>query len=223
MAVLAPFLKHQFSDGDGVPLVGGKLYSYAAGTSTPLTTYTDVDALVPNANPIILDGNGECDLWLTNGSYKFIMTDSADVTQWTVDNVVITNSTGTTDALAVKYTKTHTDFQAAALSTAIELFSLPAKTFIKTIIFKHSTAFLGTGITNLYISVGISGSPNLFVDNFDVMAAVADQTFELADVQYLGSFSTATSIILTATAVGANLDQSTAGAIEVHVDSKAMS
>jgi hypothetical protein len=224
MAVLAPVLKHQFSDANGDPLVGGKLYSYSAGTSTPITTYTDEDALVPNANPIILDGNGECDLWLTDGNYKFVLKDSADVTQWTVDQILISNSSGAaSEVLTTKYEKTHTNFQAAALTNGITAFSLPAKTIINAIVIKHSVAFAGTSITSYKISVGITGSPDLFIDNFDVLTTVADQTFEIADLKYVGSFSSATNIILTATAVGANLDQSTIGTMEIHVDTRAMS
>lgn len=80
--------KARFFDANGDPLSGGKLYSYAAGTSTPLDTYTTRDGSVANANPVILDANGEADIWATDGVlYKFILKNSADVTQWTVDNV----------------------------------------------------------------------------------------------------------------------------------------
>lgn len=87
MAILAPVLKQRFFTAAGVPLAGGKLHTYAAGTTTPLATYTDYGGASANANPVILDANGECDVWLGSLSYKFVLTDSADVTQWTVDNV----------------------------------------------------------------------------------------------------------------------------------------
>lgn len=102
MAQLAPVLKHRFLDSNGQPLVGGKLYSYQAGTLTPQATYTDQGAATPNANPVILDSDGECDLWLDQTiSYKFILKDSDDVTQWTVDNVIgiLTDDAVTTDSL----------------------------------------------------------------------------------------------------------------------------
>ena len=86
MANLAPVFKQQFFDSNGDPLVGGKLYSYAAGTTTPKGTFKDRDAAVANTNPIILDARGECDVWIY-GSYKFVLKDSNDVTQWTVDKV----------------------------------------------------------------------------------------------------------------------------------------
>ena len=69
------------------PLNGGKLYSYVAGTSTPLATYTDSTLSVANANPTILDSSGTAAIWIGTSSYKFILKDSLDVTIWTADNV----------------------------------------------------------------------------------------------------------------------------------------
>jgi hypothetical protein len=80
--------KARFFDSNGDPLAGGKLYSYAAGTSTPLATYTTEAGSVANANPVILNANGEADVWTTQGvNYKFELRNSANVVQWTVDNV----------------------------------------------------------------------------------------------------------------------------------------
>jgi hypothetical protein len=84
---IAPVPKLQFFDANGEPLVGGKLYSYAAGTTTPQTTYTDYGGLTPNANPVILDSRGEASVWLGTALYKFKLTTSTDVEVWTVDNV----------------------------------------------------------------------------------------------------------------------------------------
>jgi len=75
-------------DDNGDPLSGGLLYTYAAGSSTPLSTYTTRAGNVANANPVVLDANGEADVWVTPGvSYKFELRDSAGVVRWTVDNV----------------------------------------------------------------------------------------------------------------------------------------
>lgn len=88
MAKLVPYVKQQFFDNNGDPLVGGKIYSYQAGTSTPLDTYTDQGGLTANANPVILDGSGEASIWMaTTQSYKFVIKDSSDVTLKTIDNV----------------------------------------------------------------------------------------------------------------------------------------
>jgi hypothetical protein len=88
MAVLAPQPKAQFFDANGSPLVGGKVFTYAAGTTTPLATYTDASAATPNTNPVILDSRGECNLWFSNAtSYKVVLKSATDELQWTVDNI----------------------------------------------------------------------------------------------------------------------------------------
>ena len=87
MAMLTPSPKMQFFDANGNPLVGGKLYTYAAGTNTPLATYTDAGGATPNANPVILDSRGEANVWLGVTQYKFTLKDSLDNLIWTVDNL----------------------------------------------------------------------------------------------------------------------------------------
>ena len=85
----------------GQPLAGGKLNTYQAGSSTPLATYTDVNGLIPNLNPVILgtDGRLPSELWLTQGySYKFTLTDSANNLIATYDNLygILATSTAAT-------------------------------------------------------------------------------------------------------------------------------
>ena len=80
----------QFLTVTGLPLNGGYIYTYQAGSSTPLTTYSDVNGLIQNPNPIILgvDGRPPTEIWLTNGySYKFILTDSSNNQIQTYDNL----------------------------------------------------------------------------------------------------------------------------------------
>lgn len=81
----------QFFSDSGVPLNGGKLYSYAAGTTTPQTCYTTSAGNVAHTNPIILNSAGRVssgEIWLTAGSnYKFVLTDSSDVLIATWDNL----------------------------------------------------------------------------------------------------------------------------------------
>ena len=80
----------QFFNNDGLPLNAGKIYTYQAGSTTPLTTYTDSSGLIANTNPIILgtDGRPPSTIWLSEGFfYKFVLTTSADVTIQTYDNI----------------------------------------------------------------------------------------------------------------------------------------
>jgi hypothetical protein len=96
MASLSPSPKLQFFGTNGLPLVGGKLYTYAAGTTTPIATYTDHTAANLNTNPVILDSAGQAGVWLTDTiTYKYTLTDANDVLLFTVDYVsipVTTNS-----------------------------------------------------------------------------------------------------------------------------------
>ena len=97
----------QFFDNNGVPLAGGKLFTYAAGTTTNQTTYTSVSGATAHANPIILDSAGRVSaggqIWLTVGlSYKFVLKTSVDVQIWSADNItgisgagLVENFTGT--------------------------------------------------------------------------------------------------------------------------------
>lgn len=80
----------QFFDNTGLPLSGGLLYTYQAGSSTPLTNYTDISGTIANANPIVLDTSGRSatEIWLTYGfNYKFVLKTSAGVTIGTYDNI----------------------------------------------------------------------------------------------------------------------------------------
>ena len=78
----------QILDNSGNPLNGGKVYTYEAGTTTPLASYTDQGETVQNANPVILDSAGRANIWLsTSTKYKITVTTSDDTTLYTVDDV----------------------------------------------------------------------------------------------------------------------------------------
>lgn len=96
-AVLLTEPKIRFFDNNGLPLAGGKLYTYVAGTvSTNKATFTDASGVTPNTNPVILDSAGYANVFIS-GSYKFVLTDSLNNTIWTEDNI-ISFSTGATGA-----------------------------------------------------------------------------------------------------------------------------
>lgn len=95
----------QFFDNNGNPLTGGKIYTYEAGTTTPLATYTSSTGNTAHTNPIILDSAGRVpggEIWNALQLYKFVLKTTADVTIATYDNVgssfnaaaIIANFTG---------------------------------------------------------------------------------------------------------------------------------
>lgn len=82
----------QFFTNAGVPLAGGKIFSYGAGGSTPQATYTTSAGNIAHSNPIVLDAAGRVpgggEIWLTEGlAYKFVLQTSANVTVQTLDNI----------------------------------------------------------------------------------------------------------------------------------------
>jgi hypothetical protein len=90
MASLSPPPKLQFFGTDGLPLVGGKLYTYAAGTTTPIATYTDNTQASLNTNPIILDSAGQANVWLADSiTYKYTLTTPTNVPLFTVDYISV--------------------------------------------------------------------------------------------------------------------------------------
>ena len=90
MASLTPTPTQQFFDANGDPLVAGKVYTYAGGTTTPIATYTSQTGATANTNPIILDSRGMANIWLQPTiAYKFLVTDSNDVQQYTTDNILV--------------------------------------------------------------------------------------------------------------------------------------
>ena len=81
----------QFFTNTGAVLTGGKLYTYAAGTTTPQVSYTTNAGNVARTNPIVLDAAGRVgdggEIWITSAPYKFVLKDSNDVLIATYDNI----------------------------------------------------------------------------------------------------------------------------------------
>lgn len=120
----------QFFDNNGVPLAGGKIYTYEAGTTTPLATYTSSTGNTAHTNPIVLDAAGRVpaggEIWNALQLYKFVLKTSADVTIATYDNV---GSSFNATAIIANFTGDGTD-------TTFNLASAPA----------------GENATNIYIN-----------------------------------------------------------------------
>ena len=105
---LAPIARKQYLDSNGDPVVGGKLFTYAAGSSTKQATYTDSTGTTANTNPIILDASGRTPygVWYEAGKiYKEVLALSTDTDPpgspiYTADVLQGVNDTTTPAALA---------------------------------------------------------------------------------------------------------------------------
>jgi len=134
----------QFFDDNGDPLTGGLLYTYAAGTTTPLATYTDSTGATPNTNPIVLDSAGRvtAQVFLTTGSsYKFVLQTSASVTIWTKDNIDGIPESSITSLRLNGSTSGYVDLQTVPVAGANTI-TFPAAT--GTVLLDPNTAFTGT-------------------------------------------------------------------------------
>jgi hypothetical protein len=95
VATSLAFPKFRALDSDGEPLAGGKVYVYEVGSTTEVDTYPtyadattqDISGGTLNTHPVILDADGEADIFVRNGIYKVVLKDSTDVLQWTIDRV----------------------------------------------------------------------------------------------------------------------------------------
>lgn len=90
---LSPFPVFRAWDNLGIPLVGGKLFTYIAGSTTKQATYTDSTGGSSNTNPVIFNFRGEANIWLDpTKTYKFVLAPSTDTDPpsnpiWSVDNI----------------------------------------------------------------------------------------------------------------------------------------
>lgn len=137
--VLSPLAKQKFFTNNGAPAAGYRLFTYAAGTSTKLATYTDDTTGSPNGNPITLDFRGECNLWVPpNVAYKYVFAGPGSVLDdpptnaiWTVDDLVSAQlitlyggvDTGIANAYVLNFTANFT-----AYTDGIVIYWIPANT-----------------------------------------------------------------------------------------------
>lgn len=135
--LLAPVAKAKFFDNNGRPANGYKLFTYQAGTSTKLATYTDETTGTPNTNPVILDFRGEANIWIPpNTAYKFVFasandTDPPTAPIWSVDDIVDSQlvtlyggvDTGVANAYVLNFVANFT-----AYADGIAIFWIPSHT-----------------------------------------------------------------------------------------------
>lgn len=102
LALLASFAAQAFAAGSitlsltqqldtqSRPLNGGKLYTFAAGTTTPQSAYQDSALTIPYPNPITLDSAGRIpQLFFADGSIKIRLTNAAGTTQLAADGILV--------------------------------------------------------------------------------------------------------------------------------------
>jgi hypothetical protein len=104
MASLFTSGKFQALNGSGI-VPGARLFTYAAGTLSPLATFTDQGGLFSNENPVVCDANGQASVWLGTSTYRMILKNASDVVIWDVDGISANDLSGSSGSASVGYTQ----------------------------------------------------------------------------------------------------------------------
>ena len=188
MAALTPTAKMQFFKANGEPLVGGKLYTYTAGTTTPQTTFTDSSGGTANTNPVILDSRGEANIWLGGATYKFKLADANDVEIWTVDNISAPTS-GVSPALSGNVTiDTNSSSPALKITQTGTGYALRVQDSVDpdlTPLVIDNTGLLGLGTTSPAAALDIDNNGTIQFSDSGLARTVisADATASIIDVK----------------------------------------
>ena len=164
-----------FTD-DGSILSGGKIYTYAAGTTTPINTYTSYTGVTANSNPIILDSAGRLpeDMWLSEGQrYRFVVTNSSNVQIREYDDIPGINDVSTESIAWASITGKPTTLAGYGITDGIT-----AATAASTYAPKASPTFTGTPlipdndgtITNYAVGYR-EAPPNSKTNNYQLVLA----------------------------------------------------
>jgi hypothetical protein len=132
-------------------------------------------------------------------------------------SVIVGNTTITDGSVPVwvKITKTFTDFSAAALTSSINGYVLPAGGILHAVKVKHSASFTGGSISAYTVSVGISGNETKYAPVFDVFQATSATAYLLGSTLGGESHTATTNIVFQATSTGGNLDQASQGSVDI--------
>lgn len=214
---LSPTPVFKAFDNNGNPLFNGQLFTYAAGTSSPQTTYTDSTGNTANTNPIILNSRGECNLWLNPAqAYKFLLEDAAGNSIWSVDNV-------TAPIIQIPYA-------AASGTNTITVNTTPSFGTVQDgllLYFKAANTTTGaatlnansTGAYNLYYADGVTQIvPGAIIQN-NIYAAVFDSSLNSSAGGYIIQNPSPVSASYTGTPTG--LTTAPTGTINVSITSDA--
>jgi hypothetical protein len=123
-----------------------------------------------------------------------------------------------------KFTIDYTDLAAlgAVGSGAVTVQTLPDGGVIQAVKIRSTVQWAGGAISALSGEVGISGTPAKYAAAYDMWAAPGDANFAATftagtEENTLAGGGAGTAILLTATATGGNLDELTAGEVDVWV------
>ena len=118
-----------------------------------------------------------------------------------------------------KYTFTFTDLAVADTFKQVTLFSLPAKSVIRSIVIHHTTPFTGGALSDYTLKVGISSDITKYASAWSVFpASSGTYFFQLFHADEIENMTSSTNILLTAESVNDFLNAATQGSVNVYVE-----
>ncbi len=109
------------------------------------------------------------------------------------------------------------DFTDAAVEESIDLFQLPPGGIVEAIKAKHSEAFAGGAISAYTVEVGSASQTQKYMSAFDVFSAPTSTNHKVSTSGDEESHDAATPIKVTAKTIGGNVDDATAGTVEIWI------
>lgn len=129
-----PQLRLYFHDGNGHPLVGGKLKTFVSNSTIPIRTaqtYRNDEGTILNPTEITLDERGECTVFLTAGViYRFELYDSDGALVLEQDGISVASgsgSGGSSTTIEVKSGSNGIDVQQTIMDSGVVLYTISAK------------------------------------------------------------------------------------------------
>ena len=129
-----PQLRLYFHDGNGHPLVGGKLKTFVSNSTIPIRTvqtYRNAEGTILNPTEITLDERGECTVFLTAGViYRFELYDSDGALVLEQDGISVASgsgSGGSSTTIAVESGSDGIDVQQTIMDSGVVLYTISAK------------------------------------------------------------------------------------------------
>lgn len=193
---------------NGQPVLGGKLYTYEAGTTTPKAAYHDAFVINPHANPIIMNDQGQAVIWL-EGFYRLVLTDAEGVQLWEIDNYAFASGAPAVVAgLVSGMTEATPVTPSAGAGTILVPNLVPVGYRVEGIIVRIDAEFgMSNGLTGLAIGDTVS------LDRWGVVLPTLGQQTSQIDFRSADRPLAATAYSVLLRALGGNFD--TAGACTV--------
>jgi len=180
-----------------LPAAGYRLFTYDAGTTNPRTTWSNAGETVANANPIILDANGQAQIFY-RGNYKLELRQPVALggaVIWTVDNFNVPDPSASNSIQFANGTAATPSIRFAQ-ATSSGLYS-PAANQVAMSVSGLQTMLWAAG------NVGIGGTPTQKLDVFGTARIQGTTTITTGGLAITAGGATITAGGLTVAAGGA--------------------